>query len=175
MAATHYTEPAWERQPCDPDARAFSAFTAYLAMGPTRTVTQAAARAGVPRSTAEVWSLEACWDERAELYDAHLARKALESQEQALTTLAVLRTRVARAALTLSAEELEKHLTYSRRTPDMSTTTVRDALRLGFVGGSMARVEEGLAATITETRGNPDRAAHLTDDELAADLGLQGA
>lgn len=172
MAFDRFTEPAWAPQPCDEGTVAYGAFSAYLAGGPKRTISEAAASAGVSRRQAEIWAVDASWDERAALYDAHLAATVRRAEAETVSTLQSLRYRVAETSLTLSAEELQKHLAYSRRTPDITTTTVRDALRLGRDGSILAeRLERGATET-APVAGDPERAAHLSDDELAEALDL---
>lgn len=99
---TSGTEPRrelWQRRPGE-TARQYQGFVAYRALGPDRTLSEAARRLGVSVSLVKRWSSRNQWRLRAELWDAHERDQA---EEEARTA----RERAYRRRLEY-AEQLEK-------------------------------------------------------------------
>ena len=74
------TSSPWDQQPGETNKN-FSAFTAYLALGPARTLGKTAAATGRSKDQLAHWSTRWRWRDRAAAYHAHLAaveRKATE-------------------------------------------------------------------------------------------------
>src|SRR5512146_3060202 len=75
----------FERQPRE-SAKAFAAFTAYLGMGPERSLSGVGAKLGKSKQMMEKWSRRFDWPARVAAHGAHLAlveREAAEAVVQA--------------------------------------------------------------------------------------------
>ncbi len=70
----------WEQQTAEGD-KPFSAFTAYLALGPTRSLSKAAAATGRTKDQLAHWSARWRWRARALAHQEHLAKVERESTE----------------------------------------------------------------------------------------------
>lgn len=113
----------WLPQPCDsPDS--YHWFLLYAtALEPPRDVTRLVRDAGCPLPIPRLLGLETscAWRERAEAYDAHLARVRLETIERETETLAQATARrmaAARAVTMLGAAEVERLARRAALTPD---------------------------------------------------------
>jgi hypothetical protein len=71
----------WEQQPGE-TAKNFAAFTAYLSLGPARTLGKAAQATGRTKDQLAHWSTRWCWRARALAYHAHLAAVERKATEQ---------------------------------------------------------------------------------------------
>jgi len=89
----------WQRQAGE-TARQYQAFLAYRALGPDRTLPEAARRLGISLSLVKRWSSRNQWRVRAELWDAH-------EREQAEEEARTVRERAYRRRVEY-AEQLEK-------------------------------------------------------------------
>lgn len=71
----------FEKQPRE-SAKAFAAFSAYLGMGPERSLAAVGAKLGKSKQMMEKWSKKYAWSERVQAHGAYLA--AVEAEATAL-------------------------------------------------------------------------------------------
>jgi hypothetical protein len=75
---------AFEQQPKESD-KAFAAFTAYLSMGPTRSISRVAQKLDAHRSMVQGWCRRYHWTRRVTAYNNHMAAIERQATEQLVT------------------------------------------------------------------------------------------
>jgi hypothetical protein len=153
----------FEQQPRE-SAKAFAAFTLYLGMGPSRSVTKVAAKLDAYRSVIQGWSQRYHWTRRVAAYHAHMAAIELKATESLVAArgndLATMHESVRRQAwaeaedLIALAHEFKARWRDSDRLPDFGAL-VR-ALDLAF---KLKQFAAGMPSEIKEintTHTGPD-------------------
>ena len=150
----HQPSATWEQQPGEGD-KAFSVFSAYLALGPERSLSKAAKATGRTTDQLGHWSQRWHWPARAAAYHAHLAaieRHATEdlvrakSQDWAKMHESVRREAWAEAEDLIA---LARHLKARWRNCDRlpALDTILRALELAF---KLKQFAAGMPSEITE-------------------------
>ena len=156
----------WDQQPGE-TAKNFAAFTAYLALGPTRTLAQTAEATSRTRDQLAHWSQRWRWRPRAAAYHAHLAaveRKATEqlvaekSHDWAKMHEGIKRQAWAEAEDLISlAQDFKTRWRDSDRLPDFDT--IIRALELAFklkqFAAGMPSEIKAVNTTVTGPDGGP--------------------
>lgn len=108
----------WDRQ-LEESPQAFEAFSAYLDMGPTRTLRRAASKLCKSTTLLERWSLVHEWRTRAGHFDREMDRIRRENHRKQLDQMSDRHARIAKA---MSGKLIEWLKTY-----DAGELTARDA------------------------------------------------
>lgn len=91
---------AWRRR-ADESARAFRAFTVYLALDADRSLAKVGRKLGVSKALAERWSVQHDWVARTRQYDGHLSELRLERLATARDNLVDVQVRLAQKMFSL--------------------------------------------------------------------------
>jgi transposase len=148
----------WERMPGE-GRKAFAAFKAYLDLGETRSVRQAARAVGKSLSLLNKWCGAHKWVERARLFDAHMDERKRQAQAKAIEDMA---ERHAGVACMFQAKVIER---LQRLTDaEIDTMSAQDLLSW-FVQASRAEAR---------ARGLPDVVTQGVSRNLHAHVGPDG-
>ncbi len=102
------TEQPWERQKGE-SAQAFEAFSAYLEMGPERSIRAVGQKLGKSRGLVERWSRAHHWVERVRVWDNQLQEQARKAAAAELREMTKRHIQIARQIQSAAIGALKKY------------------------------------------------------------------
>lgn len=144
----------WDRQHREP-IKAFRAFSVYLNLGYSRSLTKAAHETPADESTVKRWSRRWRWGERIELWEEHRARVLIAAQEDALRSMVDRHSIAAQALIARGLRRLRGDTQAGVEPLDLNTMNPRDTINMVAVGARMER--EALTAGRTTPAANRAR------------------
>jgi hypothetical protein len=148
---------AFEQQPKE-SAKAFSAFSLYLGMGPERSLEAVRVKCGKSSRLIQRWSSRWKWAERVEAHVAHLAGVEREASEVLVRGLAAERVKRQQALLEEEWAVHEECIRAGREALKRfyekgKGATLGDIARMFAEGSRLGRLASGLATDKTEVTG----------------------
>lgn len=164
---------AWHRRDKE-SLQAFEAFTAYLTMGPERSLAKVASQLGKSNQLIERWSRRDGWQLRVGAYEEQFALKALDATEDERielmrehATFASLLLRKARARLEVLADDVSRDATEQAVGEKAGVyPTVDQALRAGDLAVKVGRLATGLDGKYAPSTTQNTDVSGLSEDEL---------
>ena len=158
MAKWSKSEKPWERQQGE-SAQAFEAFSAYLELGPDRSIRAVGQKLDKSRQQIGKWSSRWRWQERIRAYDNELLRQEFETEKKAAKEM-----RERQISLSVL---LQKKAFDALKALDTSELTPQEILRFISEGAKLEAANRAVSTQQAAEAGEK-KAASLADTIIAA-------